>query len=174
MCQFSRARKKYFVSNAQYRVKAAGYLSAEWLITCKLLSCDEKKNTHNASYQRFSSYSESANSVVPPPPVASCWWKMIRPPFKEDRGKDFSLMWRQQRLIFIQTDLRVLTAAAVKWWDYGWMLLPAGNNRLARGGSISCVNTGFPTGGTTSCASIPVLLWKREGCNGTEVTQNMI
>lgn len=51
----------------------------------------------------------------------------------------FSLM-QQECVIFIETYRCFLMAAAVKLWDYGWMLLTAGNNRPAGGGSIQSIN----------------------------------
>lgn len=84
--------------------------------------------------------------------VSSSWLLLLTPPpnrladadgrwsIPSKRGDSEGSLLFQVRVTFIEAYLRILTAAAVKWWDYGWMLLPAGNNRPARGGSINCVN----------------------------------
>lgn len=96
---------------------------------------------------KFQTYLKSVNSPIlaaaPPPPSRQMLLEDDPSPLKGGiQGEVSSLMWRE-RVTFIETYRRILQTAAVKWWDYGWMLLTAGNNRPARGGSIqviSCVN----------------------------------
>lgn len=105
---------------------------------CKLLSYDEKtpKTLREWSFSPIHSQSKvSSWLLLLTPPHADGRWSI---PSK--RGDSGGSLLFQVRVTFIETYLRILTTAAVKWWDYGWMLLPAGNNRPARGGSVSCVN----------------------------------